>query len=61
MREDMFMECFGFMDGATSQAAFDELGIGNRIGPNTVFLHKGQGFHGRGEVSSIAGGSKFIK
>lgn len=42
------------LNGATSQAAFDEVRVDDGVGPDSASLHSFHGGHGSGEVSLVA-------
>lgn len=54
------MDTFSLFNGAAGQAALDELRIGDRVGPNSMFVHCVHGFHGSGQISLVAKLGEFM-
>ena len=49
----MVMNAFAFPDSTVSQATFDELRIGDGVGPDSASFHGIQHMHGSGKVSLV--------
>lgn len=49
----MVVNALAFPDGPVSQTTFDELGIGDGVGPDAASFHGIQDVHGSGKIPLV--------